>query len=314
MADSFIIESNTKFAVLKFNGAAIVIGQQYPLAQQNLLTISYAGNIRRVPLDSFTYSIIKNNVKSQNISKVTINFPTILNPSTPINPEVIGNVQLGSIINITDYMPYEPTFDRVVIKDITGRGRWDLENAELVKDETYFYLDIKDKLKFIADSPIPGNNYARMKYARANEREIFDEENLIQINIPTRAGIYSSLDVSTDIEGDYTIKRFYMEVQGLNPGDSVRIFCNIHIENYLENPDNKFIYISNGARTEIPNDGITGLSLLPANENGMFEFFGEIHMKSAFMPGDDIEFIFVDINGEGAADIDPDHDTLIFNL
>lgn len=312
MAEYFIIEKNSAGrAHLLFDGNDIVVGQKYLLSEQDKFSIENLTDFKAEPMDSFTFSIEIDGIKSQNQSIAQINYYPIA--GIPLEVDESHNMNLNEEFEVSDAIPYEDNFDRIIIQEITGKGAWKIENSTLVIGGVYFYYEIFEKLKFISDDPGAENNYASLKFQHATKEIVFENENIITINTTSLAELTTDNEILSSVDDELKIREFSFTLSNQVVNKTFQIAINISVANFAENIKDKIDFEYDNIISSYTLAGIQNIDYLNSEPDGIMFFSVRLQMVGDFEPGDMIEIELESIDDDVDL-VNPIKKNITFNL
>ena len=177
----FQITKNTSRSTIKVAGIPIVLNQKYDINLQSLITIQNDYGYPSEPLDNFKYKILVDDVFSVNEGTVTVNIETD-KTSFPETISLVKEIEVYSELLFSDVVLPNWFYDRIKIISLTGKGVWIKGNDVISVGDVYFYHELKNNLKFIAQDNVSENNYNIFEWSFGNINEIFNQINSLQID------------------------------------------------------------------------------------------------------------------------------------
>lgn len=311
--DYFIIEKNTAGRVKLFmEDEEIIVGQKYPLEKEQFFNVVKQVGFIGVPLDEFTYSMEINGIKSQNLAVIKLNYPA--DGTTPEQVTLTPEIVLNEEVIFSDLVPADNSFDRIIINEVSGKGRWLIDNRDIVAGETIMYYQLADNLKFVASDTGGSATYNTMKFQFATHEKVHTDENEIVFSLLSEAGIDSpDMYIETEEESGVVTKRFFFELSNQIVGTDFEISAEVNIAKLEDDAENFVKFEFNEAVETITTNDMHILSGTNDNSNGQLIFMVTVRVMDGFEPGDKIEFTLTEIDG-GTDYIDDDKNTLTFNF
>jgi hypothetical protein len=159
----------------------VVLGVQYPIADEaNLKAVNSTGFFGE-PFDLFKYKIRKDGISSINEGDVVLNFETN-KTGMPLLVNALKEMSTGVSFFLSEFAIPDAHFDKIVIDSITGKGTWSYNGAPLIVGQTFFLYDITNAIVFQANELSIESDYNILTWKTQNKNEIHNQTNTITIN------------------------------------------------------------------------------------------------------------------------------------
>lgn len=311
MAKSITITRLPLRANLLFRGFAVVLNQKYTTEKADDFSIENATEFKAVPMDSFDFIGEVDGVPSQNSATCFINFETA--SGIPALVEVTQNIEMLETLLFTDYVPYQNTFDRIVIDTIKAKGAWRINGEKVKEGDTYFYYEIFEKMIFFTEDPGAQDNYSQINFFFSDVSGTKGAVNYFRINTSSKAYLVSDQTFSDKSTDDIKIKEFSFSIENQVVNKSFDITVETSVASIALDPENG-IYISNDLGSfEKHTNGSATISDVNPSEEGRIFFNGSLRSKTDFDPSDFIKITLNEIDGDTNL-VDSTKNILTFNI
>lgn len=312
MPDFFIIkELPSDRSNILFDGFPVVLGQKYPMEDEDKITIENATAFKGIPFDSFKFQIETDGILSQNIATCTINFNT--SDAIPDAIDLIEDIIMTDIVVFSDIVPQNEGFDRILFSSILGKGSWELESSQLQEDNVIFYYELFEKLKFYPSDLGAEDNYAELKFYFQDNNGNIGPENSIKINTSSLAELSSGMEILSSGNNPEYVKEFSFSIEKQIVGKDFEIEFETEISSLEADPLNKVTIEADGFLEEVDTNDVFLFPGNNPNENGIITFTVRTHLQSNFVSGDFIKIKLLSIDSNPLL-VNTAKNELTFNL
>ena len=185
----------------KINGAAIIIGNQYPITDQNLLTWERKSAFLNKPINTYFKYKAHNSVGPIVSNEAFGNLKWIGTEPVPESSNVVLTILNGESINLLEELPLNDAVDFIFISSMVG-----VQNLLVRNSGAYItqQLDIIDLFysNFTANASGGGDPYFKLNYLVGKEDGVESTIYSLQVNIVSLAilGIISGPTVINSTE------------------------------------------------------------------------------------------------------------------
>lgn len=298
-------------AIMLIDGAAVVLNQKYPIAQQSLVTFENDTVYRAEPYDNFKYEIYVDGEKSKNEGLVDINFEVSNSAYMPANTS--KTIHLSEEFLFSDEVPYADNFDRVQITSIQGKGDWLLNEQPINVGQVIFYYELAANLKFLANDGGAGNDYNILKF-KAGTKSGFFGESTLWVNTEALAKI--SLGEPGGFTEDGSVETTYQNVFVSNTLANKTCKISVDTTNFTglgTDPESKFvIYDEIGNTQEITTQTTVEITTTLSNQ-GQMNFETQTIKENPYPVAGSIVINLLEVDGS-SANVDPANNQVTINI